>query len=189
VERILAASAQVMSESGYDRASVEEIARRADSSVGSIYQFFPDKASLFQALAESHLEDARAWFDAMLAPEARGRSPEDLIDGLVAGVWAHAREDAAMRAVWQAHLSPDLIRESDRLDTEMAGRLAAVLGPLGAAVNGDRLKVISRTAIGIVGTMLLLALRLPRVEADAHIEETRLALRRYLGPLFVNRSS
>jgi len=51
---ILEATAQVLTEQGYARASTNRIAKRAGVSVGSIYQYFGGKDALIVALAERH---------------------------------------------------------------------------------------------------------------------------------------
>jgi AcrR family transcriptional regulator len=56
VEKILVAAAEVFAEAGFAAATVQQIADRADTAVGSIYQFFPDKLAIFHALFTKHLE-------------------------------------------------------------------------------------------------------------------------------------
>lgn len=55
VEAILAATARVLVEDGFDRASTNRIARVAGVSVGSLYQYFPSKEALVMALVERHI--------------------------------------------------------------------------------------------------------------------------------------
>ncbi len=54
VDVILEATAQVLTEDGYAKASTNRIAKRAGVSVGSIYQYFGGKDALIAALAERH---------------------------------------------------------------------------------------------------------------------------------------
>lgn len=54
VEAILEAAAQIFSELGYARATTNKIAERAGVSVGSLYQYFPNKDSLIASLHEAH---------------------------------------------------------------------------------------------------------------------------------------
>jgi AcrR family transcriptional regulator len=56
VEKILVAAAEVFAEAGFAAATIQQIADRADTAVGSIYQFFPDKLAIFHALFTKHLE-------------------------------------------------------------------------------------------------------------------------------------
>ena len=54
VDAILEATARVLMEDGYDRASTNRIAKRAGVSVGSLYQYFPSKESLVLEVARRH---------------------------------------------------------------------------------------------------------------------------------------
>ncbi|GAA2074954.1 TetR family transcriptional regulator [Actinomadura alba] len=56
VERMLDACAEILDESGYDGLSTTRIAQRAGVAIGSLYQFFPDKRAVAQALALRNLE-------------------------------------------------------------------------------------------------------------------------------------
>jgi AcrR family transcriptional regulator/transposase-like protein len=55
VEKILLAAAEVFAEAGFAAATIQQIADRANTAVGSIYQFFPDKLAIFNALFAEHL--------------------------------------------------------------------------------------------------------------------------------------
>jgi AcrR family transcriptional regulator len=44
-------------EEGYDKATTNTIARRAGVSIGSLYQYFPNKEALVTALCERHMHD------------------------------------------------------------------------------------------------------------------------------------
>jgi AcrR family transcriptional regulator len=59
---ILDAAERVFAESGYHQATVEEIARTSDFSVGSIYNFFPSKRNLYQEVIERLAELFRSDF-------------------------------------------------------------------------------------------------------------------------------
>lgn len=53
---MLDACAEILDESGYDVLSTTRIAQRAEVAIGSVYQFFPDKRAVAQALALRNLE-------------------------------------------------------------------------------------------------------------------------------------
>ncbi|WP_409183984.1 TetR/AcrR family transcriptional regulator [Amycolatopsis sp. VS8301801F10] len=56
VEQMLDASAELIDELGYDALTTTLIAKRAGVAVGSLYQFFPDKRAVVQALTQRNLE-------------------------------------------------------------------------------------------------------------------------------------
>lgn len=60
---LVEAAAQIFSREGLT-ATTNRIAERAGLSIGTLYQYFPDKSALLHAVAERHLRDA----DRRLAP-------------------------------------------------------------------------------------------------------------------------
>ena len=57
VETLLDATARVLTQEGYDRASTNRIAAVAGVSVGSLYQYFPNKEALAAALISRHVRE------------------------------------------------------------------------------------------------------------------------------------
>src|SRR5262245_59304930 len=78
--RILDAAASIFAETGYETATTEAIAKAAGTSIGSVYQFFPNKHAIFDAIARRHLERARALFDQLVGPRALDLPWEELLE-------------------------------------------------------------------------------------------------------------
>lgn len=57
VANFLRAAAAVITEAGYDAATMSAIAERAHSSIGSLYQFFPNKLSVAEAIRAHHIKE------------------------------------------------------------------------------------------------------------------------------------
>jgi AcrR family transcriptional regulator len=57
VQTLLDAAAAVIASSGYESATMSAIAVRAHASIGSLYQFFPSKESIAQALREQYCKE------------------------------------------------------------------------------------------------------------------------------------
>lgn len=60
VEAILVAGARILSDEGWAGFTTNKVAERAGVSIGSLYQYFPDKLSLVDAIRRRHLEDCIA---------------------------------------------------------------------------------------------------------------------------------
>ena len=69
VEEILHAAGALFAEVGYDRVTTNMIAARAGISAGSLYQFFPNKEAIAQALAADATARLHQVYDTVLAPE------------------------------------------------------------------------------------------------------------------------
>jgi AcrR family transcriptional regulator len=79
VAALLDASAALFAEKGYDGATMTEIAERAGAAIGSLYQFFPSKEALAEALFDRFAERWAASF-ARVEELAPGRSARELAD-------------------------------------------------------------------------------------------------------------
>jgi len=64
---VLDACAQVLAESGYQKATILELSLVSDVPVASIYQYFPDKESIFQVWFERTLDQLFAFMVASVA--------------------------------------------------------------------------------------------------------------------------
>ncbi|MGV2385400.1 MAG UNVERIFIED_CONTAM: TetR/AcrR family transcriptional regulator, partial [Thermobifida fusca] len=56
VQRMLDACAELLDEAGYAELTTTKIAERAGVAIGSVYQFFPDKKAITQALGLRYLD-------------------------------------------------------------------------------------------------------------------------------------
>ncbi len=56
VDEILGAAARILVEDGYSAMTTNDVAAAAGVSIGSLYQYFPNKDALLRALVERHLD-------------------------------------------------------------------------------------------------------------------------------------
>jgi AcrR family transcriptional regulator len=82
VEELLDAGAMLFAEKGYDATTMTQIAQRAGASIGSLYQFFPSKELLAEALFSRYVQRVASLLE-NLAKRAPGLSPVRLADRLV----------------------------------------------------------------------------------------------------------
>lgn len=66
-QRILDAAAHVFSEHGYAAGTTNRIAERAEVSIGSLYQYFPNKDAVLRALMDAHVDAGASLLTARLA--------------------------------------------------------------------------------------------------------------------------
>lgn len=129
-DRILEAARDVLVDVGFESFTFDEVSRRAEVPIGTLYQFFANKyvliceldrqdtaASVAELERFSHQVPALQWPDVL----------SEFIDHL-ARLW---REDPSRRAVWHAVQSTPATRYTARhTETEMIDRLVDVLAPL-----------------------------------------------------------
>jgi len=183
VARILDATARIVAEVGFEDASIERIAGKARTSVGSIYQFYPDKLALFRAMVTRHMDQTIAMVDEVLSVWPWSQAWEGLVETLIDGMAAWAQEEPAIKTVWlTAYVNRDIVEESERFDREIARRIESILARYNPALPARRRAIVARAMVEVFGTMLLLTARVPRNEGKAMLEETRHIIIRYLRP-------
>ncbi len=82
VTELLDAGAVLFAENGYDATTMTQIAQRAGASIGSLYQFFPSKELLAEALFSRYVQRVASLLED-LAKRAPGLSAVRLADRLV----------------------------------------------------------------------------------------------------------
>ncbi len=98
VERLLHAAERVIAESGYDAATMSAIAHRGRSSVGSLYQFFPNKDAVADALRAGYLKEFQEFWSG-LRPEGPALATDELVTRLLGFPIACARRHPAFLAL------------------------------------------------------------------------------------------
>ncbi|MEO4016813.1 TetR/AcrR family transcriptional regulator [Pseudomonas rossensis] len=124
-ERILAVATQLIETKGSDQLKMSEIAERSDISIGSLYQYFPDKSSVIRMLAERYNAVSRRCIEEALGAveDAQGLQAaySDLLDQYYEIVFA----TPAMRDIWSGMQADKQLMELELQESRIAGGLLA----------------------------------------------------------------
>lgn len=112
VDAILEAASQVFESLGYAGATTNRIAERAGVSIGSLYQYFPNKDAILVALARQHISESVA----VLAPQLQRLNEgttwdevlPDVVDAMVA---MHAVAPMLHRSLFEETRLPKAVWE------------------------------------------------------------------------------
>jgi AcrR family transcriptional regulator len=102
VAALMQAAATVFAEKGFDAATMTEIAALARAPIGSLYQFFPNKQALADALLEQYAGHVEAALEE-IAERAAGLSATALADALLGLIAGLRHETSAAFALLDAH--------------------------------------------------------------------------------------
>ncbi|MEU5879923.1 TetR/AcrR family transcriptional regulator [Spirillospora sp. NPDC047279] len=110
-ERLLAAAARVFSEHGYAAGTTNRIAEAAGHSIGSLYQYFPNKDAILVELATAHAREGIAAIERHLDGGPLPERLEDKIRLFVRAAVDNHRDDPALHRVLfeQAPRPPELL--------------------------------------------------------------------------------
>lgn len=182
VESILDAAAVVFSESGFEAATTEAIAEKAGTSIGSLYQFFPNKLAVFEALAERCLERSRVAFDVLFA-SAQQRTWIDALDLMIDGLAALHQSDPAFRAMLvNFHLYGVFEKTDVALTRSLIERVQENVKIHAPALTRADRRVVATTVVHVITGSLFLVRREDPAFSRRLIQETKVVLRRYLEP-------
>ncbi|MFT4046650.1 MAG: helix-turn-helix domain-containing protein [Solimonas sp.] len=106
VAALLEAAAAVFAEKGYGAATMTEVAARAGAPIGSLYQFFPAKEALADALLQRYADHLRAAL-APIEADAATRTPAALADALIDARLGLRDERRAAVELLDAHRDAD----------------------------------------------------------------------------------
>lgn len=185
VSRILDAAAHEFAERGVEAATMESIAERAHTSVGSIYQFYPNKLSLYEAIGDKYLEEVRALFAILISDDAIVVPWRTVISATIDAFAEMHRSSVTFRAVWSNIVySRRFFDAGQALNRELAERAETVFARLAKAKDFPpaRRKLLATVVIETMSAMLLLAQDRSRPQARALLEEAKVLIERYLAP-------
>jgi AcrR family transcriptional regulator len=184
VTKILTAAAEVFAEVGYTTATTQQIADRASTAVGSIYQFFPDKLAIFHALEAEHMEQMAIVNTELIAKDIR-RPLTQLISEIVD---THARyfEHPIPRIVYlQYFLAPMpglFILFDDNFDRMVINQFADLCQQRNPHLDRDKSELIAEVFHRTYNGLFLVALKCDCEHRQKLYAELKDLLCAYLNP-------
>ncbi|NJM46222.1 MAG: TetR/AcrR family transcriptional regulator [Alkalinema sp. RU_4_3] len=125
VEAILTATTHILTENGYDQLTTNRVAERAGVSIGSLYQYFPNKKALIFALAEHHANEMVRLAQYHLEGLNNLTIPEVLRQIVKAAIAAHAVNPKLHRVLHEQIPHSEVMRRLD--ETKMENMLRSFL--------------------------------------------------------------
>jgi AcrR family transcriptional regulator len=126
VEAIVEAAAQIFERHGYAAGTTNRIAARAGVSIGSLYQYFPNKDAILVALVHRHLAEGAATLQPHLRRLSHGESFDEVLPAIVhAMVEMHALAPGLHRVLFEEIQLPPKLRAEIEEAEERLVRLVA----------------------------------------------------------------
>jgi AcrR family transcriptional regulator len=125
LERILSAAVEAIAARGSDQMTMSEVARLAGISIGSLYQYFPEKSAIIRALAERYNAENRRCIAEALAGVHDSASLESAYLGLLDQYYEIVLAEPAMRDIWSGMQADKQLVELELAESRAAGGLLA----------------------------------------------------------------
>ena len=180
VQRMLDACAEIVDEVGYEGLTTTLLAERAEVAIGSVYQFFPDKRAIVQALTLRNME---AYLE-RLANRFGSGTFADWWEGVDAGIDEYIEMHRTVPGFRTLHFG-DVV-DVHLLDVErdnnavIADRLAELLVDQFQLMDRVRLRFALQISVEAADALIKLAFRRAHHGDEAVIIEAKALIREYL---------
>jgi len=171
VDRILATATDLIAARGSDHLKMSELAQAAGVSIGSLYQYFPDKAAVIRALTERISADSRRCIEEALAPVSTDAELARAFAELIDVYWGLFVAQPVMRDIWAGVAADKQLMTLEIAESRACGEMLAA-AILRARPQADPAKVAPTAFLvwQLGEATMRLAISLPRGEADAVVE-------------------
>ncbi|WP_084779486.1 TetR/AcrR family transcriptional regulator [Planobispora rosea] len=184
VERMLDACADLLDEIGYEALTTTRIAERAGVAIGSVYQFFPDKRAIAQAVTRRHVERFISRIGMRFLSEDYGGWWE-AVDAIIDEYVEMHRTVPGFRSLHFGDVVDlNLLDAVSENNTVIAGRLRGLLLQEYGLADSEELDLAIMVAVEAGDAVLKLAFRHDPEGAPQIVEEAKRLIRGYLNRQF-----
>jgi AcrR family transcriptional regulator len=154
VEAIVEAAAHILVKHGYDAFSTNRVAERAGVSIGSLYQYFPNKDALLSELMRRHVVEIERGVEEMAAQAQTAPLAEVIRAGIEQNVRSHLIDPALHRVLSEEvpRLGPLdwKVAFIERMEARIRGMLEARKSEIAVADIDVAVYIVTRTVEAVV---------------------------------------
>jgi AcrR family transcriptional regulator len=190
IDKLLDAAAKLFAKVGYEETSTNAIAREARTSIGSLYQFFPNKEAILDALAARYLKELRAVQDAMMGEDAVQLSLPELYDRIIQSIAGfHASHPGFQPLFYGSTTSKRLAAAADQLKQECIGRVDGLMAVRNPEIDPTRRRLLATMNVEVIKTLLPLAQSSEPTTRARLLAETKTLLLAHIREVLAETSS
>lgn len=184
IARLLDAAEHVFAEVGYDAATTNAIAARAKTSIGSLYQFFPNKEAILHALAARQLRQLSETLDCELTPATAALPLGEFLDRILGAIAQFQANHAGFHPLFTgAHTSADLAHAAFDLRQAISQRIDGLLALRAPTLEARDRLLYAQVCVNAVAALLPLAQLAPAEDRARVVAEIKRLLLAYLSPV------
>ncbi|MFB5189075.1 TetR/AcrR family transcriptional regulator [Alicyclobacillus fastidiosus] len=178
VDLILDAAADLIVEEGIDTLTTNAVAKRAKTSIGSLYQFFPNKESILTALADRYCSALQTILDDALETASYSVDFSDQVEGIVDNVIQFQLNNLAFGVIFQ----PTIGVPADPLVNEVMFRMMNLLSIWAPEMSIEAKSLHAEICIRVMAALLPVTHVGSQIRPEG-VAELKHMLKNYLTPL------
>lgn len=184
VAQLLDAAAELYAEVGYAATTTTTIAARAGASPGTLYQFFPNREAIAEALAHRYLTQLEAVCPIDVAPQIARLPDHELLDRLVDPLLGFYLAHPGFKALFGDPETPEeLLASGQRLYMTVVGYVDAILATRAPRLASAERRRCAKVVVQVMKALLPMAVAAAGEERAALVAEQKTVLRGYLEQL------
>jgi len=182
VDALLEATARVLVKRGFDGLTTNLVAEAAGVSIGSLYQYFPNKAALVGALIENHVDNMTSLFVSELARVAQLPMAQAIRCVIELMIRAHGVDPELHRVLTDQVPRFGRMAKLREVDAMFDHMVAGLLAARKAELAIDHPEVAAFVLVSAIEAITHRAALSPSLLGDPRlVDETCALVRRYLG--------
>ncbi|EMN91779.1 TetR/AcrR family transcriptional regulator [Leptospira weilii] len=185
VQRILDVVAELLEKNGIEAITTNMIAVEASIPIGSLYQYFPNKHAVLNAVGQRHLERINSMLSEIFQSDFRGKSWEDLIDLVIDSFANFYLTEPGFAPLWSSMKQDPELAEIDRENNlKISENVCMILSQFNVELAENR--IISKIIVEVTDSILNLWIREQKDKefSDKIIIELKIILKSYLTQYF-----
>lgn len=171
-ELVINTAKRLIGEMGNDSVSMREIAKQADVPISSIYQYFPDKNAILEAIMQSYFDEIRIGLNDFVDC---CQSKEDMKKGIVDGIdqfYLAFKQEPTLAILWAGLQANPQLKALDTQDShENAELITHKLCCITTKSNKDEIHNAVLLLLHTAGMSVRLALDMEPKQAAKFIDE------------------
>jgi AcrR family transcriptional regulator len=174
--KFLEVAAGLIGQLGYEAVTMTAIAEQAEASIGTLYDYFPDKTAIALALKIQYVEESDAHWKALLSRPA-GMTQEELAELFVEGALTLVKERPAYLALMGG---PVPYTRSPSLRRPLRKTIVGALRTMNPSLAEDRAFIYAEVIVQLIKGLLTVYREAAPRERERVAEEFKKLFRLYL---------
>jgi AcrR family transcriptional regulator len=182
VNQILDVAEQLFISEGYNATTTNAIAAGAKVSIGSLYQFFPDKKAILQALMMRYMELLHQQFTELNTAETATLTLSTFVDRMIDATDRFFIDHPGYHAIFMQvqGTMPELEAIETAADAQLIEDLATFLSQYYSDLDYKDYEAIAFVLVKAIGTLLWLSLSQEKIFRQRLVTETKRLTLSYL---------
>ena len=171
-EQVLLSAKELIGQKGNDLVTMKEISKHSGVTLPSIYQYFPDKTAILQAIMEDYFSQVRETLVTLLKD---CDSMQVLSEQLNSGIdifYTLVKDEPVVSVLWASLQASVSLRELDAKDSAInAGIITDKIFSIIGELRKDEIRTSVTLLVNMIGATVRLAATMPEQQGEAIIEE------------------